>query len=771
MFITQKKAGSRMSGKVVQLHHVMEHEALSIETDFSHLSDNEMKRLLDTGESLTQLTSALIKGEKLLLIDKPKAAMFIMAIPDTKLNEQDRMKVLIHGFKRMQIRQVNPNVNSNYPKDVINAIDTRLGTVSGGINIGGVLYHNPSKDTLHPALPMKPLTKEPLVPDPVTPPEKSKIPVSFGMAPNRLIFRLVYDDKEQTKAGGVPYTITLQNHRKTQITGTLDKSGRADVRPNTNHAAYIVFGDEALAAQAQRTLEQAYKKLDNAINNSAKQSASHAMEALSKQKKVAVTQDFAQAINHKLSALNQQRQSFNDQSFLSQSWDIANAARTGAVTGVNEYIPDLGEFGELLDAADINITMLVEAIVSGDVDALEDKFQAWKERGKQGMWEASDTMEMLILLLSDSQGRKLIASLPARMLTAMPPDKVVEMSAYHATQLGMDISVVSGGTALGTLAGGVGGPIACASLLLAANSRKAGKVLEETIDVLGEMKDAIKVIRNTHSEPNLYKKDPSIPRDQVDLNTRTFVTPLREKTNNNKSEEDDEKTYKCDWKNCKGKHKKPIDYAKNPANPKDSKNLERSNNYSDKWVKAGLDPWVIHGAGMNTKATREEYLSETKKIDDVNKAVNMKHPEYPTQKHHLISVNLFSRVPKLKHNAILSGYDVNHPNNGICLPAFRFDISQHDLQCHRGPHSKSLYNDKIEVFLRDLEKDTVSICSKSNENNKNHHNILTKELNDLSDLIKKRINKWQYLLRTKAKEDREFAKERMENINRISAEV
>ncbi|WP_298776770.1 hypothetical protein, partial [uncultured Shewanella sp.] len=84
--------------------------------------------------------------------------------------------------------------------------------------------------------------------------------------------------------------------------------------------------------------------------------------------------------------------------------------------------------------------------------------------------------------------RELIASLPARMLAALPPDKVVEMSAYHVTQLGMDTAVVSGGTAVGTLAGGVGGPIACASLLLAANGRKAGKVLEETVEVLGEMK-------------------------------------------------------------------------------------------------------------------------------------------------------------------------------------------------------------------------------------------------------------------------------------------
>ncbi|WP_298776256.1 hypothetical protein, partial [uncultured Shewanella sp.] len=56
-----------------------------------------------------------------------------------------------------------------------------------------------------------------------------------------------------------------------------------------------------------------------------------------------------------------------------------------------------------------------------------------------------------------------------------------------------------------------------------------GKVLEETVEVLGEMKDALKVVRNNNPKKQLYKKDPSIPNHVADLNTRTFVTPLKEK--------------------------------------------------------------------------------------------------------------------------------------------------------------------------------------------------------------------------------------------------
>lgn len=745
-----------MSGKVVSLHQLMEHEALSIETDFSYLKDTDLKAFLSTGESLSSLKNDLTRGKKLLLLDKPRAAMFIIDFPNAELSTEDRIKVILHSLKPMQVRQVNPAINNDYPKDAIKAIDSRLGT-AGGVMVGGNPYQSPSSDNLHPALPMKPRTPEPLVPDPVSPPKKDLVAPTFGMAPNRLVFRLVYDDKEQTKAGHVPYTVIMEDGKKTKITGTLDKSGRAEVRPNTNHAAYILFGDEALATDAQHTLDQAHNKLDKAINNSAQQSAEHAIEALRNQQKIPVTQAFSEAINNKLAELNNQSQAFDNQSFLSQSWDMMKAAQSGSASGASEYLPDLGEFGELLNAADINVTMLIEAIVTGDIDALEDKFQAWKERGKQGMWEATETMEMLILLLSDSQGRELIASLPARMLAALPSDKVIEMSAYHATQLGMDMAVVTGGTALGTLAGGVGGPIACASLLLAANSRKAGKVLEETVEVLGEMKDAIKIVRNNHDKPNLYKKDPSIPRDKEDLNTRTFVTPLKENRQNNKHKEDEDKTHKCDWKNCKGKHKKPIHYPNDGV-------IKRDNVFANNWVKTGLEPWVIYGAGKDTKAIKEDYLAETKRIDVVNKAIKLKHPEYPTQKHHVIPIALFNNYKTLAKNAKLAGYDINHHKNGICLPSFVVDIAQHDLQCHRGRHPNNAYQLKLSLSIEHLENRSIDLC-KNKLNGSEISDSLIKKLNKLSKRTADSIIQWRYLLRSDSINERTESKKRLLNQN------
>ena len=75
-----------MSGKVVSLHQLMEHEALSIETDFSYLKDTDLKAFLSTGESLSNLKTALTRGEKLLLVDKPRAPMFFMDFPKAELD-------------------------------------------------------------------------------------------------------------------------------------------------------------------------------------------------------------------------------------------------------------------------------------------------------------------------------------------------------------------------------------------------------------------------------------------------------------------------------------------------------------------------------------------------------------------------------------------------------------------------------------------------------------------------------------------------------------
>ena len=93
-------------------------------------------------------------------------------------------------------------------------------------------------------------------------------------------------------------------------------------------------------------------------------------------------------------------------------WEKTKSTEEGVGKGVTEYIPDLGELGALMDVMDIDISVMVDALATGDIDDLQQQFQAWKQRGDAGYETASESMEVLILLLSDTQIRELLASLP-----------------------------------------------------------------------------------------------------------------------------------------------------------------------------------------------------------------------------------------------------------------------------------------------------------------------------------------------------------------------
>ena len=204
----------------------------------------------------------------------------------------------------------------------------------------------------------------------------------------------------------------------------------------------------------------------------------------------------------------------------------------------------------------------------------------------------------------------------------------------------------------------------------------------------------------------------------------------------------------CDWKKCKKTHEKSVTY---PNNGK----VERNGTYESDWVKAGLEPWELHGPGTDSKATLKDYQDETRAAKYAKTAAKIQHPAYHTQKHHLISVNLLSNVSKLGHNAKLIGYDVNHKNNGICLPSYTLDIVQHNLQCHRGSHPKALYNDKIDPLLRNLETRSLSYCELDIEGKVTMQKRLMDDLNGMSRRIETKIKEWKWLLRKDALAERE----------------
>lgn len=209
----------------------------------------------------------------------------------------------------------------------------------------------------------------------------------------------------------------------------------------------------------------------------------------------------------------------------------------------------------------------------------------------------------------------------------------------------------------------------------------------------------------------------------------------------------DKTVFKCDWTTCQKTHEKKPTYPKGGT-------VKHNSTYKTDWIAAKLEPWELHGPGRDSRASLADYRKETKAAKYAVTAAALKHPEYHTQKHHLLSIDFFKEVTKLSKNAKLVGYDVNHKNNGMCLPSYCSDIVQHDLQCHRGSHPKALYADEISPLLALQEEESLKYCELDIQGEMNLQSSLIYELDVLSARIEAKIRGWEWLLRKDAEQER-----------------
>src|SRR6266566_827700 len=215
-----------------------------------------------------------------------------------------------------------------------------------------------------------------------------------------------------------------------------------------------------------------------------------------------------------------------------------------------------------------------------------------------------------------------------------------------------------------------------------------------------------------------------------------------------------DKGEKCKWAICKKSHKSTITYPGGGT-------VARNSTFEDAWKQAGLEPWTLYRSNgkksfvtTNSSERLKDYRKETPKAKYAIAASRMQDPEYHTQKHHLISVNLFKGVQKLSKNAQLIGYDVNHKNNGVCLPTYELDIVRHDLQCHRGSHPNNFYNSKIKPNLEGIEVCCIVYCRMDWDCDTKPQARLIDDLNALSRRILRQIKAWKWLVRTNALTER-----------------
>ena len=255
----------------------------------------------------------------------------------------------------------------------------------------------------------------------------------------------------------------------------------------------------------------------------------------------------------------------------------------------------------------------------------------------------------------------------------------------------------------------------------------------------------------------------------------------------------DEDKIGCGWSNCtKDRHSHEemaqieednTDYTRTGVTARGAASTRKSNKgepYGTEWKV--LEPWVIDGNGydlINDEAKNEnEKLFGSKKgkryfvgrVDKDDAEITSKyfkrvkswilgtgrhsipgkeHLYYPTAKHHIICHCFFNFSGKgksadyeialkdLKHNLIISGWNLNDRQNGICLPRFRTDIYRHKLQAHTGSHIKTYYTTVLEE-LTEVNDDFKDIC----EDHKNHQVELLDAMDDLSVRLGKSIKRW-----------------------------
>lgn len=444
-------------------------------------------------------TSYTFISAKTLLVNRPNEVKTFYTqsaarkfIDDLSL-EDSRVKQLAS--------ECNINSNENNPDKLKQAISNKM--LSGDIVIAVTRR-----------LSMPPLPVETIDYAEVTKNAGLGPPASNKVVLDDINIALTYDDRECTPASEIPYIVYFNNGDVRQ--GTLDKTGKAVEKNVPPGGGNIEFGNEYDIASLEQERDGLYKELDQALNQCAKDLSAECVklnpvEEAKDEKQAQLRDDFRSAVEIEINALKERSADFEALPFYEQYWEINKSTASGFSKGITEYIPELGEIGDILGDMDIDIDVLASALITGDVDELEQKFQEWKSRGSAGLEEAGETMEMIILLLSDQTTRELLASLPQRMLAVAPMDELVEISVSQVTQVGIDTSATVVTTAVVGAATGPGGLVAGAAVLTATTLRKAGKVLEAISKVLSKLIKVLKKMRNKHKNSSIPKNKSELP--------------------------------------------------------------------------------------------------------------------------------------------------------------------------------------------------------------------------------------------------------------------
>ncbi|MCA0952323.1 hypothetical protein [Shewanella chilikensis] len=454
--------------RVVSMAELHLSDAGQIEANWQSLSNEQLVSLAPSGRSLEQLKRELADGSRVILSDTPILPLF-----------------------RYQSGEWVTNIQEGISPHAVNQIQKRFASA------GSSAHFKTSTGSLAPAI-------EPVYsPDPSltqiapTTAPTAKISPKFAQARRRLELELVYDDKEETAAGKVPYRVEFSDG--SQKSGVLNAKGWACLEDCPNGEATVIFGDEAERQSAEQRLPSLYRQLAASLDTAAAEMAKKSEQLAAQADVQQISDSFRQKVDAQLAELTAQREQFNQQQIWQQVLQTGLAYKQGLRQGTASVMDDLLDFSGLmafLEEAEISLSLLLEAIMTGDVDALEAKLAQWRARGENGLKATGETMEMLILLLKDEYVRALLQSLPLRYLDALPKDKLAEIAGYMHSRVSLDGMLEMSLVLLAALVGSVFGVIL---MFLVVTKKRASRIISPASSVLEDIAKAQKAVRNDHA--------------------------------------------------------------------------------------------------------------------------------------------------------------------------------------------------------------------------------------------------------------------------------
>ncbi|EAQ67735.1 putative membrane protein [Marinomonas sp. MED121] len=346
---------------------------------------------------------------------------------------------------------------------------------------------------------MEEKASEPVVKDPEPEVSQTKVPASFGQPPAPLILELIYDDKEKTPAGNIPYKLVFDDASKTTLTGTLNPKGWACIEGCPNAKAKVTFGDSG-ANDAE--LDKAYNALESALDETVERFSKHSIESLKEHEHKDITENSKNTLLDYLDELAQNRVGEDQLSLydhsITRSNELGEKSDNQLANVILSHLPD--EKSVLALNADKPIqNALTKAIITGDIDSLEDSLANWGARTDINLKAESKAMEKLILLLNDQKTRSLLASTSQRFISSMSPEQLIELSVCLSDEAEAHVSLNTVSDSISTLTGNISQRISTQVLLSSATDMDCD-VYSGTASALANLVNPLKAKRPFNSE-------------------------------------------------------------------------------------------------------------------------------------------------------------------------------------------------------------------------------------------------------------------------------